>query len=105
MKSLEEALKNQSNILKEDRRTYSTQFFAFLVSFYRLFLSGIFGGTCRFYPSCSLYAEQALKEYPAKTAVLLILKRLSRCYPLGGFGFDPVPESSAKEDKYAKQRK
>jgi uncharacterized protein len=46
---------------------------------------------CRFVPSCSAYAAEALATHGALRGSLLALRRLSRCHPLGGRGFDPVP--------------
>ena len=63
----------------------------FLVHVYRLVGSPIFGGSCRFYPSCSTYAVQALNCYNPLKATGLILRRLGRCRPGGGAGYDPVP--------------
>jgi putative membrane protein insertion efficiency factor len=63
----------------------------FLVSFYRIVLSPFLGGACRFEPSCSVYAEQALKEHTVNVAIPLIIKRVLSCRPGGRFGFDPVP--------------
>jgi putative membrane protein insertion efficiency factor len=49
--------------------------------------------TCRFTPSCSEYASQALDRFGARRGSLLALRRLLRCRPRGGFGYDPVPVS------------
>ena len=48
---------------------------------------------CRYIPSCSQYAEEALTNHGAWRGSRLALRRLSRCHPLGSFGFDPVPET------------
>ena len=48
---------------------------------------------CRFYPTCSQYAREAVAEHGAGTGSWLALRRLGRCHPLGGHGFDPVPEA------------
>lgn len=50
------------------------------------------GGCCRFYPSCSEYADQAAKSHSFILATQLIVKRILRCYPGGPSGYDPVPE-------------
>jgi len=49
---------------------------------------------CRFVPSCSEYALEALQVFGARRGVPLIVRRLGRCRPGGPFGFDPVPEST-----------
>ena len=50
-------------------------------------------GTCKFYPSCSNYAKEAMDTLPTNKAVFLILKRLLKCNPFNkNFGYDPVPK-------------
>jgi putative membrane protein insertion efficiency factor len=58
---------------------------------YRVLLSPLVGGTCRFVPSCSAYAEEALARHGFRRGTWLALRRLARCHPLGGWGHDPVP--------------
>jgi putative membrane protein insertion efficiency factor len=48
---------------------------------------------CRYIPTCSEYAREALETHGAGRGTYLTVRRLSRCHPLGGFGFDPVPTS------------
>jgi putative membrane protein insertion efficiency factor len=48
---------------------------------------------CRFFPSCSHYAREAIDAHGAVSGSWLALRRLGRCHPLGGQGFDPVPEA------------
>ncbi len=64
-----------------------------LVFFVRLYQAARFGrlSPCRFVPSCSEYAVEALTEHGAVRGSWLTIRRLSRCHPLGGRGFDPVP--------------
>jgi uncharacterized protein len=50
---------------------------------------------CRFDPSCSMYAMDALRVHGAVRGSLLALRRLARCHPWGGWGYDPVPEKKA----------
>jgi uncharacterized protein len=62
-----------------------------VVRAYRWFVRPILPGACRFYPSCSEYAEQALERHGARRACLLIASRLCRCGPWHPGGYDPVP--------------
>ena len=64
-----------------------------LVHLYRIFLSPFLGGACKFYPSCSQYAQEAIALHGAKHGSWLALKRLGRCRPFTKGGFDPVPDS------------
>ncbi len=66
------------------------------IKFYRLFLSPLLGNHCRFYPTCSNYALQALKRYSTFYAIKIIIIRLIRCNPWGGSGIDLLPKSNAK---------
>jgi putative membrane protein insertion efficiency factor len=63
------------------------------IQLYRWFLSPYLGRHCRFHPSCSTYALEAIHAHGAGRGYLLALKRLGRCHPLGGSGYDPVPEA------------
>lgn len=65
-----------------------------LVRAYQLALSPFAGGACRFTPSCSDYAIQAIQEHGARRGLGLALRRVGRCHPLGSSGFDPVPRRS-----------
>jgi putative membrane protein insertion efficiency factor len=65
-----------------------------LVRAYQLALSPFAGGACRFTPSCSEYAIQAIQEHGAVRGLGLALRRVGRCHPLGSSGFDPVPRRS-----------
>ena len=58
---------------------------------YQLVLSPWLGPACRFDPSCSAYAIVALDRHGALRGTWLALRRIGRCHPLGGFGYDPVP--------------
>ena len=61
---------------------------------YQLLLSPLVGPACRFAPSCSEYAREAIALHGPGDGSWLAIRRLSRCHPLGGAGFDPVPERS-----------
>ena len=58
---------------------------------YQLVLSPWLGPACRFDPSCSAYAIVAVERHGALRGTWLALRRIGRCHPLGGFGYDPVP--------------
>ncbi|MFB6278625.1 MAG: membrane protein insertion efficiency factor YidD [Salinibacter sp.] len=60
-----------------------------LVRAYQLILSPHLGGTCRYQPTCSNYAIQAVREYGALKGLVLTVHRLLRCHPWGGHGYDP----------------
>jgi putative membrane protein insertion efficiency factor len=62
-----------------------------LVKGYRLFLSAWIGSVCRFTPSCSTYALQALQDHGAAAGSYLTVRRLARCHPWCEGGHDPVP--------------
>jgi putative membrane protein insertion efficiency factor len=62
-----------------------------LVEAYRAVLSPLLGGFCRYEPSCSRYAEEALRRHGAAAGLILTVKRLLRCHPFRPGGFDPVP--------------
>ncbi len=64
--------------------------FLFIIYVYKYALSPFFGNRCRFHPTCSSYALQALKTKNVIHACVLIIKRLSKCHPLHSGGFDPV---------------
>lgn len=63
----------------------------FLVRFYQVVVSPLKPPTCRYTPTCSQYALEALKKYGAFKGSWLALKRIARCHPWGGCGYDPVP--------------
>ncbi|MCX7276910.1 MAG: membrane protein insertion efficiency factor YidD [Burkholderiales bacterium] len=63
-----------------------------LVRGYRLLLSPWLGSACRFEPTCSVYALQALEQHGASTGTYLTLRRLARCHPWCDGGLDPVPQ-------------
>lgn len=62
-----------------------------MLSFYRAGISPYRGPSCRFIPSCSGYASEAVERYGAWIGFVMALKRLMRCQPLAVGGFDPVP--------------
>jgi len=70
----------------------------FLVGFYRSVGAVHFGGACRFEPSCSVYAVEALNTHTPMTAIRLIAARLLKCRPGGPWGYDPVPGVESRSE-------
>lgn len=64
-----------------------------VLNFYQIYLSHIFGGNCRFYPSCSDYAKESFGKHRFFPALWLTTKRVCKCHPLGPQGYDPVPSA------------
>lgn len=75
-----------------------------LIRAYRYFLSPWIGGQCRFTPTCSVYARQAIELYGAGRGSWLALKRIMRCHPLCDGGHDPVPGTDPDIDPDAPDR-
>jgi uncharacterized protein len=65
--------------------------FIALIKIYQWIISPLLGPKCRFTPTCSHYAEEALKKYGPIKGLWLAIKRILRCHPWGGSGYDPVP--------------
>lgn len=63
-----------------------------LIRLYKVTLSPLLGNRCRFYPSCSDYAREAIDRFGALKGSYLAIRRLARCHPLCEGGLDPVPE-------------
>jgi putative membrane protein insertion efficiency factor len=63
-----------------------------LLWLYQVLLSPFMGRSCRFLPTCSQYARLCLKDHTLLKALTLITKRLMRCHPWGGDGYDPPPK-------------
>lgn len=68
----------------------------FLIIVYRYTISPFLGNRCRFYPSCSSYAEEAIKLHGVWQGVWLAVKRISKCHPWHSGGYDPVPDKKLK---------
>ena len=67
-------------------------FLIFLIRCYQRVLSPFIGGQCRFHPTCSRYAVEAIETHGAWRGSWLALRRISRCHPLNPGGIDPVPD-------------
>ncbi len=64
-----------------------------LIRFYRRWLSPVLPPRCRYHPTCSAYAEEAIDRYGTLRGSWLAARRIGRCQPFGGSGYDPVPEA------------
>ena len=67
-----------------------------MVKFYQIFISPFFPGVCRFRPTCSQYMIEAIETHGIFKGIYLGIKRLVKCHPWGGSGYDPVPPKEAK---------
>ncbi|MGH6989204.1 MAG: membrane protein insertion efficiency factor YidD [Stellaceae bacterium] len=70
-----------------------------LIRFYQLMISPLLGNNCRFEPSCSNYAAEAVARHGPWRGTLYAVWRVLRCNPWGGSGYDPVPEKIAHGDR------
>lgn len=68
-----------------------SRFIIYLIQGYRYLISPFLGPRCRFHPSCSQYAMDAYQKYGVIKGSWMTLRRLARCHPWGGSGYDPVP--------------
>lgn len=67
-----------------------SKLFIALIKIYKRFISPLLGNRCRFYPSCSSYAIEAISKYGAVKGGFMSLKRIMRCHPFNPGGYDPV---------------
>ena len=70
--------------------------FVFLIKIYQFLISPIIGKNCRFNPTCSNYALEALKKHGLFLGIYYSIIRISKCHPWGGSGHDPVPSKKLK---------
>ena len=79
-----------------------------LIRFYQIAISPLLGPRCRYIPTCSQYSLEAVHTHGAVRGVWLATKRICRCHPWGGSGYDPVPVSKTcckiKKNNFKKER-
>ncbi len=79
--------------MPQTRKSAAVQAALFALDFYKAYLSWLMAGSCRYEPTCSRYAYEAIERFGVRRGMWLGTKRLLRCHPLSRrFGFDPVPE-------------
>lgn len=66
------------------------KFFLSMIKIYQVYISPIKGRTCRFYPTCSQYAFEAIDKYGSMYGTILTIKRIIKCHPFHPGGYDPV---------------
>lgn len=71
-----------------------------LVRAYRLVISPLLGMNCRFQPSCSTYTIEALEQHGIVRGTVLAARRIARCHPWGGSGYDPVPGKDDEDSRH-----
>jgi putative membrane protein insertion efficiency factor len=79
--------------LSESPRRQAPGLVAFLIRAYRVVMAPAIGRVCRFEPSCSHYAEEAITRWGIFRGIWLTVRRLARCQPFSRGGWDPVPEN------------
>jgi len=73
--------------------SWPARFILAAIGLYRLLLSPLLGPHCRYQPTCSAYAAEAVRRHGVLRGGWLVLRRIGRCHPLGGSGYDPVPDA------------
>ena len=72
-------------------RRFLTKLLVWPIRFYQMAISPLFPAACRYTPTCSQYAIEALRKYGPLKGLWLAARRILRCHPWGGHGYDPVP--------------
>ncbi len=84
-------MKRLKMLIKKNITTVVLLFFLMLIRCYQLFISPLKPCCCRYVPTCSAYAKDAFLLHGPIKGAMLTLKRILRCHPWGGYGYDPVP--------------
>ena len=64
----------------------------FIIKIYQFIFSPLIGNNCRYFPTCSEYAIESLKLHGLLRGLFFAIKRILKCHPFGGHGFDPIPK-------------
>ena len=80
------------------RKIITFPFFV-IIRIYQLIISPIWPASCRFEPTCSHYAIEAFQKRGLFVGFFLMIRRILRCHPWGGFGYDPVPKKGFSSDE------
>ena len=88
---------------KKERNTLSIKgvigaLFILIIRIYQYTISPLLGANCRYTPTCSKYAVEAIRIWGPLKGGWMALKRIGSCHPWGGHGYDPVPEKKEKSD-------
>ncbi|MCH5295674.1 MAG: membrane protein insertion efficiency factor YidD [Treponema sp.] len=73
-------------------RNFSVRFLSLFIRFYQVFISPLFPAKCRYVPTCSQYALEALRKHGPVKGLYLAFRRILRCHPFCEGGWDPVPD-------------
>ncbi len=87
--------------MKISWKTLPGQILLWLVRGYQIAISPMFAPSCRFYPTCSNYAMEAIREHGALKGAMLAAVRLGKCHPWHPGGFDPVPHKTGHDAPHA----
>jgi putative membrane protein insertion efficiency factor len=91
MRSSASGRQREGDSTGEAKAQRSARILVGVVQAYRVVLSPLIGGFCRFTPSCSVYAQEAFLRHGALRGLTLAVRRVLRCHPFSPGGFDPVP--------------
>ena len=78
--------------MKRKISNFTSKCLILIIRFYQIFISPLTGNNCRYHPTCSAYFIKSLQIHGPINGFVLGVKRISKCHPWGGKGFDPVPE-------------
>ncbi len=73
--------------------------FIVIIKLYQMIISPILGSNCRYMPTCSEYTIDSLKTFGILKGLYLSIKRISKCHPFGGHGYDPLPIKNKKNQQ------